>query len=98
MCVSDAYQSGYNPCHANVPQLLEAVKRGVLLQGALPVPFPTISLHESFAYPTSMFLRYVHPHLICPLSLPTLILDSPLPNHGVPQPWRTKRQVQVDTH
>lgn len=50
-------QSGYNPCHANVPQLLEAVKRGVMLQGALPITFPTISLHESFAYPTSMFLR-----------------------------------------
>ncbi|KAL1404832.1 hypothetical protein Q8F55_008442 [Vanrija albida] len=49
--------SGYNPCHANMPQLIEAVKRGVMLQGALPVTFPTISLHESFAYPTSMFLR-----------------------------------------
>lgn len=40
-----------------MPQLIDAVKRGVMLQGALPVPFPTISLHESFAYPTSMFLR-----------------------------------------
>ena len=50
-------QSGYNPCHANTPQLLEAVKRGILLSGALPIPFPTISLHESFAHPTSMFLR-----------------------------------------
>jgi dihydroxy-acid dehydratase len=28
-----------------------------MLSGALPVTFPTISLHESFAYPTSMFLR-----------------------------------------
>lgn len=49
--------SGYNACHANVPDLIEAVKRGVLLAGALPVPFPTISIHESFAHPTSMFLR-----------------------------------------
>lgn len=49
--------SGYNPCHANVPELLEAISRGVMLAGGLPVPFPTISLHESFAYPTSMFLR-----------------------------------------
>ena len=49
--------SGYNACHANVPDLVEAVKRGVMLAGALPVPFPTISIHESFAYPTSMFLR-----------------------------------------
>lgn len=29
----------------------------MMLQGALPITFPTISLHESFAYPTSMFLR-----------------------------------------
>ena len=51
------WQSGYNPCHANVPQLIEAVKRGVMLSGALPVSFPTISLHESFASPTSMYFR-----------------------------------------
>ncbi len=49
--------SGFNPCHGNVPQLVEAVKRGVLLSGGLPVEFPTISLHESFSHPTSMFLR-----------------------------------------
>lgn len=49
--------SGFNPCHANVPQLLEAVKRGVQLNGGLPIEFPTISLHESFASPTSMLLR-----------------------------------------
>jgi dihydroxy-acid dehydratase len=49
--------SGYNACHATVPQLVEAVKRGVMLADALPVDFPTISLHESFAHPTSMYLR-----------------------------------------
>ncbi|PWN90896.1 dihydroxy-acid and 6-phosphogluconate dehydratase [Acaromyces ingoldii] len=49
--------SGFNPCHANMPQLIDAVKRGVLLSGCLPIPFPTISLHESFAAPTSMYLR-----------------------------------------
>jgi len=49
--------SGYNPCHANVPKIIEAVSRGVMLAGGLPIEFPTISLHESFAYPTSMFLR-----------------------------------------
>ena len=49
--------SGYNPCHANVPQIVDAVKRGVMLAGGLPIEFPTISLHESFAYPTSMFMR-----------------------------------------
>ncbi|MGH1361454.1 MAG: IlvD/Edd family dehydratase [Burkholderiaceae bacterium] len=49
--------SDYNPCHGNAPQLIEAIKRGVMLAGGLPVVFPTISIHESFAYPTSMFLR-----------------------------------------
>ncbi|MHA1527717.1 MAG: IlvD/Edd family dehydratase [Alphaproteobacteria bacterium] len=49
--------SGYNPCHGNVPDLIDAVKRGVMLAGGLPVAFPTISLHESFAHPTSMYLR-----------------------------------------
>ena len=49
--------SGYNPCHGNMPQLLEAVKRGVMLSGGLPIEFPTISVHESFAHPTSMYLR-----------------------------------------
>jgi dihydroxy-acid dehydratase len=50
-------ESGYNPCHGNMPQLIEAVQRGILLAGGLPVRFPTISVHESFAYPTSMYLR-----------------------------------------
>ncbi|HEY7803068.1 MAG TPA: dihydroxy-acid dehydratase, partial [Orrella sp.] len=49
--------SGFNPCHGNMPQLIEAVKRGVMLAGGLPMDFPTISVHESFAAPTSMFLR-----------------------------------------
>jgi dihydroxy-acid dehydratase len=49
--------SDYNPCHGNAPQLVEAVKRGVMLAGGLPMAFPTISVHESFAAPTSMFLR-----------------------------------------
>ena len=49
--------SAYNPCHGNAPQLIEAAKRGVMLAGGLPMEFPTISLHESFAAPTSMYLR-----------------------------------------
>lgn len=49
--------SGFNPCHGNMPQLIEAVQRGILLAGGLPVHFPTISVHESFAHPTSMYLR-----------------------------------------
>src|SRR5688572_3821834 len=49
--------SGFNACHRTVPELIEAVKRGVMLAGGLPVEFPTITLHESFSYPTSMYLR-----------------------------------------
>src|SRR6478736_405308 len=49
--------SDYNACHGNVPRLIEAIKRGVMLAGGLPMEFPTISIHESFASPTSMFLR-----------------------------------------
>ncbi len=49
--------SDFNPCHGNALQLIEAAKRGVMLAGAMPMVFPTISIHESFAHPTSMFLR-----------------------------------------
>src|ERR1700679_3972025 len=49
--------SDFNPCHGNVPDLIESVKRGVMLAGGLPMVFPTISIGESFAHPTSMFLR-----------------------------------------
>ena len=49
--------SGFNPCHGNVPTLIEAVKRGVMLGGCLGVEFPTTSLHESFAGVTSMLYR-----------------------------------------
>ncbi len=49
--------SEYNACHGTVPQLIAAVKRGVMLAGGLPVEFPTITIHESFAFPTSMYMR-----------------------------------------
>ncbi len=49
--------SAFNPCHGNLAPLLDAVKRGVMLAGGLPMTFPTISVHESFAHPTSMYLR-----------------------------------------
>ncbi|MBN9011186.1 MAG: dihydroxy-acid dehydratase, partial [Rhizobiales bacterium] len=39
------------------PEMLEAVKRGVLAEGALPVPFPVISLGEVFLSPTSLKFR-----------------------------------------
>ena len=50
-------ESGFNNCHRNFPELLEAVKRGVLASGALPIPFPVISLGETFLNPTSMIYR-----------------------------------------
>src|SRR5215467_3991891 len=49
--------SAYNPCHGNADQLIDAVKRGAMLAGGLPMEFPTVSIHESFAHPTSMYLR-----------------------------------------
>ena len=49
--------SGFNNCHRHFPELLEAVKRGVLLGGALPIEFPTISLGEVFLSPTSLKFR-----------------------------------------
>jgi dihydroxy-acid dehydratase len=50
-------RSGYNNCHRTVPELLEAVKRGVLAAGGLPLAFPTISLCEPSLFPTSMHYR-----------------------------------------
>ena len=49
--------SGFNNCHRHFPELLEAVKRGVLAAGALPIDFPTISLGEAFLSPTSLKFR-----------------------------------------
>ena len=48
---------GFNNCHRDVPALIEAVKRGVLAAGALPIDFPTISLGEVFLSPTSLKYR-----------------------------------------
>jgi dihydroxy-acid dehydratase len=49
--------SGFNNCHRHFPELLDAVKRGVLAAGALPIAFPTISLGEVFLSPTSLKYR-----------------------------------------
>jgi dihydroxy-acid dehydratase len=49
--------SGFNNCHRHFPELLEAVKRGVLAAGGLPIDFPTISLGEVFLSPTSLKYR-----------------------------------------
>jgi len=50
-------KSGFNNCHRHFPELIEAVKRGVLAAGALPIEFPTVSLGEVFLHPTSMMFR-----------------------------------------
>ena len=49
--------SGFNNCHRHFPEMIEAVKRGVLAAGALPIEFPTISLGEVFLSPTSLKFR-----------------------------------------
>jgi dihydroxy-acid dehydratase len=49
--------SGFNTCHRHFPEMIEAVKRGVLAAGALPIDFPTISLGELFLAPTSLKFR-----------------------------------------
>jgi dihydroxy-acid dehydratase len=50
-------RSGFNNCHRHFPELIEAVKRGVLAAGGLPLVFPTISLGEVFLNPTSLMFR-----------------------------------------
>jgi dihydroxy-acid dehydratase len=50
-------KSGFNNCHRHFPELIEAVKRGVLAAGGLPIDFPTVSLGEVFLSPTSMMFR-----------------------------------------
>ena len=49
--------SGFNNCHRTMPELVEAVRRGAMLAGALPVEFPTISLGEPYLTPTSLKFR-----------------------------------------
>jgi dihydroxy-acid dehydratase len=49
--------SGFNNCHRHFPELIDAVKRGVVAAGGLPLDFPTISLGEVFLSPTSMMFR-----------------------------------------
>ena len=49
--------SGFNNSHRHFPELIDAVKRGVVAAGGLPLDFPTISLGEVFLSPTSMMFR-----------------------------------------
>src|SRR5918911_769942 len=49
--------SELNHCHQHLRTLAEAVKRGVLQAGGLPLEFPTISLGESLMKPSAMLYR-----------------------------------------
>ncbi|MBV8732461.1 MAG: dihydroxy-acid dehydratase, partial [Acidobacteriia bacterium] len=49
--------SELNNCNAHLREVAEAVKRGVLSAGGLPLEFPTISLGELFMQPTTMMFR-----------------------------------------
>jgi dihydroxy-acid dehydratase len=49
--------SELNPCNLGLRDLAEAVKRGVAASGGLAFEFPTISLAEPYAKPTTLFLR-----------------------------------------
>src|SRR5262249_56909728 len=50
-------RSGFNNCHRHFPELIEAVKRGVLPARGRPIVFPTISLGEVFLYPARLMFR-----------------------------------------
>jgi dihydroxy-acid dehydratase len=49
--------SELNHCHRGLPELIEAVKRGVWQAGGLPREFPVISLGEPFLNPSAMMMR-----------------------------------------
>jgi len=49
--------SDLNNCHRLMPELVAAVKRGVLVAGGLPLEFPTVSLGEVYLNPTSLMFR-----------------------------------------
>ena len=49
--------SELNNCNYNLRTVADAVKRGVLAAGGLPLEFPTMSLGEEFMKPTAMLYR-----------------------------------------
>lgn len=49
--------SDYTTCHRDMPALVDAVKRGVLEAGGLPLVCPTLSLGETIISPTAMLYR-----------------------------------------
>jgi dihydroxy-acid dehydratase len=49
--------SDLSPCHAHLRERAEAVKRGVLMAGGLPLELPAMSLGEVMVKPTTMLYR-----------------------------------------
>jgi dihydroxy-acid dehydratase len=49
--------SEINRCHSHLGPMIEAIKRGVIMEGGIPLEFPTISLGEMFTSPTTMLYR-----------------------------------------
>jgi dihydroxy-acid dehydratase len=49
--------SDANPCHSQMREMAEDVKRGVLQAGGFPLEMPAISLGETFQKPTTMLYR-----------------------------------------
>ncbi len=49
--------SEFNNCHRGLPELIDAVKRGVWQAGGLPREFPVVSLGEPFLNPSAMMMR-----------------------------------------
>ena len=49
--------SDLSPCHSHLRERAEAVRRGILLAGGLPVELPAMSLGEVMVKPTTMLYR-----------------------------------------
>lgn len=49
--------SEVNRCHSHFRPIVDAIKRGVIMAGGIPLEFPTISLGEVFTNPTTMLYR-----------------------------------------
>ncbi|GFZ82075.1 dihydroxy-acid dehydratase [Compostibacillus humi] len=49
--------SEINHCHSHIKPLVEAIKQGVIMEGGIPLEFPTISIGEMFTSPTTMLYR-----------------------------------------
>ena len=65
--------SDYTTCHRHMPQLVDAVRRGVLEAGGLPFSFPVPSLGEILMSPTTMLYRN-----LLALTVEELILAQPM--------------------